>query len=348
MLKARRRRRRFPRKRVKPSLNLILVLVVVVCGILSITAYRATTAPNSGEPVNRMVSIDANTSMRAAADNLYQAGLIRSPNAFLLYLRITGKDRLIKAGDYQLPDNLPLKELINQIYQGNTMFSVVVVPEGYTLQQIADTLEAKGMIDRGRFFEVVEKGSFQYAFLAGAPEGQKRLEGFLYPATYKIPPSAREDVIIDTMLHRFEQFLTPELEARRNELGMSYHDMVTLASMVEREAQKTEEQPVIAGVLNNRLKRGMLLQVDATVQYAMGTHRDKVYYKDLEVDSPYNTYRYKGLPQGPIASPGENALKAVLYPAEHSYLYYVARPDGSHVFSKTLEEHNQAKKELGS
>lgn len=260
------------------------MLVVVICGILSLTAYRATMPPNSGSPVNKMVSIDVNSSTRVTADKLYHAGLIRSPNAFLLYLRVSGKDRLLKAGDYQLPDNLSLKELINQIYQGNTMFNVVVVPEGYTLQQIADTLEYKGMIDRSRFFEVVEKGDFQYGFLAGAPEGQKRLEGFLFPATYQISPSAKEKDIIDIMLHRFEQFLTPELEARRNELGMSTHDIVTLASMVEREARKPEEQPVIAGVLNNRLRRGMLLQVDATVEYALGTHKDKIYYKDLEVD----------------------------------------------------------------
>lgn len=331
----------------------LLLSVIVICGALAL-ARISTLPPNQdGEPVFKRFVVSPNTTSRTIAQRLYQEGLIRSPSAFLVYLRVSGKDRLLKAGEYQLPDNFTLAQLIDRLYQGDTTYYAITIPEGFTIKQIADALEEKNLINRDRFFEVVEKGDFQYEFLSGAPAGSNRLEGYLFPATYNISADlngdgTKEKEILDSMLKRFNQFLTPEIEARRDEIGITTHDLVTMASLVEREARKPEEQPIIAGVLYNRIKAGMLLQIDATVQYALGKHQERLYYKDLEVESPYNTYLHAGLPPGPIASPGEGALKAVLYPAEHKYYYYRARPDGSHVFSRTLEEHNQAKREYGN
>ncbi|MDH7478814.1 MAG: endolytic transglycosylase MltG [Syntrophomonadaceae bacterium] len=322
-----------------------LLLVVVFCGMAALVK-ASLLPPNQGVPAVKKFVVPPNATSRTVAQRLYEEGLIRSQDAFLIYLRISGKDRLLKAGEYQLADNLTLPQLVERLYQGSTTFYQVVIPEGYTLDQIADVLESKQLIDRDRFFELIERGEFNFRFIADLPAGPNRLEGFLFPATYQISADAGEKEIIELMLKRFDRFLTPAVESRCEELGISVRELVTLASMVEREARQREEQPIIAGVLYNRLEQGMLLQVDATVQYALGQHRERLYYKDLEVDSPYNTYRYGGLPPGPIASPGEGALQAVLYPARHRYLYYVAKPDGSHIFSTSLDEHNRARRSI--
>jgi UPF0755 protein len=170
------------------------------------------------------------------------------------------------------------------------------------------------------------------------------MEGYLFPDTYHIGSRTTEEEIIKMMLKRFNDELVKLDYVEKITLpGLSLHNAVTLASLVEREAREDSERPVIAGVIMNRLNRGMKLQIDATVLYALGGHKEKVYYKDLEVDSPYNTYLYYGLPPGPIAFPGEASLKAAIEPAITDYLYYVAKPDGSHAFARTLAEHNNNK-----
>lgn len=337
--------KRSGRIRSRGRLNWLLLLIVVLCWMAALVK-ASLLPPNQGEPTVKKFVVPPNATSRMVAQRLQEEGLIRSQDAFLIYLRISGKDRLLKAGEYQLADNLSLPQLVEKLYQGNTTFYQVVIPEGYTLAQIADALESKQLIDRERFSELIERGEFNFRFITDLPAGPNRLEGFLFPATYQISTDAGEKEIIELMLKRFDRFLTPAVESRCAELGISVREMVTLASMVEREARQPEEQPVIAGVLYNRLKRGMPLQVDATVQYALGKHRERLYYKDLKVDSPYNTYLYGGLPPGPIASPGEGAMQAVLYPAQHNYLYYVAKPDGSHIFSTSLEEHNKARRSI--
>lgn len=291
----------------------------------------------------REITIAPETPLGEIVEQLYKADLIRHRGFFKFYLRVTGKDRQLKAGNYQLVTGISVPYLAARLCTGENSYVVVTIPEGFTLEQIASTLEQKGLINSEKFWEVAEKGEFDYDFLREAPPGRRRLEGFLFPDTYHVSRSMSEKEIIEMMLKRFARVLTPEVRERLMAENLSVQEMVTLASMVEKEARYPQEQPIIAGVMLNRLQAGMPLQVDATVLYALGEHRERVYYRDLEVDSPYNTYRYRGLPPGPIASPGEGAIKAVLYPTPHNYFYYVARPDGSHIFSTTLEEHNRAR-----
>jgi len=292
----------------------------------------------------REIAIAPETPLREIARQLYDAGLIRSPYFFRLYLRLTDRDRQLKAGNYRLVTGVSVPVLTERLCAGENSYIAVTIPEGFTMEQIAGTLQQKGLIDADKFWEAAEKEEFAYDFLNEAVPARNRLEGFLFPDTYYISRGMSEKDIIEMMLKRFAQVLTPEVRERLAEENLTVQEMVTLASMVEKEARHPEEQPLIAGVMLNRLQAGMPLQVDATVLYALGEHRERVYYRDLEVDSPYNTYRYRGLPPGPIASPGEGAIRAVLYPASHNYLYYVARPDGFHIFSATLEEHNRARR----
>ncbi|MDD4239695.1 MAG: endolytic transglycosylase MltG, partial [Desulfotomaculaceae bacterium] len=173
------------------------------------------------------------------------------------------------------------------------------------------------------------------------PEGEKRLEGYLFPDTYSFNIGESESIIVETMLKRFDREMAElGFEALAEENGISLHQAVTIASLVEREAKADEERPLIAGVIYNRLNISMPLQIDATIQYALGENKPEIYYKDLEVDSPYNTYRNYGLPPGPIAMPGRASLLAAVNPADTDYLYYVAKPDGSHAFATTLAQHN--------
>ncbi|MFA4886244.1 MAG: endolytic transglycosylase MltG, partial [Desulfotomaculaceae bacterium] len=199
---------------------------------------------------------------------------------------------------------------------------------------------SKGLVDRDKFFAAVANEDFSYAFIQSLPKGDKRLEGYLFPDTYQVTRGSSEKSIIDMMLQRFAREMSNhDYQAQASKGGLSLHEAITVASLIEREARIDEERPLIAGVIYNRLNMQMQLQLCATVEYALGTNKPKLYYKDLEIDSPYNTYRIMGLPPGPIAMPGENSLLAAIHPAHTEYLYYVAKPDGSHAFATTLAEH---------
>lgn len=329
------------------------VFLVGLIGLLSLmVGLRILLMPVGlrSEPENKPFKIAANTSAKQIAAQLKQEGLIRSETAFLIYLRFSGHARQLKAGDYYLSNQMSGPELVERFYLGEdpSLYTRVTIPEGYTLQQIEATLAEKGLVDREEFRAVLENGEFNYDFLVGLPAGKNRLEGFLFPATYDIKQGMTETECVDLMLRSFARNVTPEMRQQAADQGLSLLELITLASIVEREARLEEERPIIAGVLFNRLKIKMLLQVDATVQYALGQHQEKIYYRDLEFDSPYNTYIYPGLPPGPIASPGLSSINAVLNPGQHNFYYYVAKPDGSHKFSKTLQEHNQARKQISN
>jgi len=330
-----------------------IVLLVGMVGLLSsLIALRVLWLPfgPSTDQVTKQIQIASNTSTTQIAEQLYQEGLIRNQTAFLLYLRFSGYARQLKAGNYSLSNSMSVQEIAERIYRGEntSIYTRVTLPEGYTLDQIEETLAEKGLVDSEKFRAVLENGEFNYDFLEGLPSDKNRLEGFLFPATYDITSGMTEAECVDMMLKCFGRNVTPAIRQQAADQGLSVLELITMASIVEREARLEEERPIIAGVIDNRLKIGMLLQVDATVQYALGQHKEKIYYQDLELDSPYNTYIYPGLPPGPIASPGISSISAVLNPTRHDYYYYVAQSDGSHVFSKSLKEHNQAKSRIGN
>lgn len=318
----------------------LAVIVILLIGVL--TAVRLALSPVDGRESARQVEvcIPHNATCSQVAKILKQSELLRSERAFRFYARWKGLDYQLKAGEYALNSGMTVPELLDVLVEGRVAVKTFTVPEGYTTAQVAELLVSLGMVNEEEFWQAVAFGDFPYQFLEGVPPGKKRLEGYLFPDTYRVRAGATEEEILDMMLKRFsreiEELEYPELAAAR---GLTLHEAVTIASLVEREARLDEERPLIAGVIYNRLKISMPLQVDATVQYALGTTKPVLYYRDLEVDSPYNTYRINGLPPGPIAMPGRSSLLAAVYPAATDYLYYVARPDGSHAFAPTLEEH---------
>ncbi|MDD3654930.1 MAG: endolytic transglycosylase MltG [Desulfotomaculaceae bacterium] len=310
-----------------------LVAIVVLVLLLPI-------APQ-GQAIDVVVTIPPQAAARQVGALLQEKNLVRSSFMFSLYARWKGMDGQIKAGQYSLSNGLSTPEVLFELVNGRLAILSFTIPEGYTTAQVADLLVSKGLIDRERFYWAVANEEFNYSFIKGLPNNEKRLEGYLYPDTYQVFRGCGESSIIEMMLQRFNKevdelgYLTLVQKA-----GLTLHQAVTIASLLEREAVFDSEKSYIAGVILNRMAKSMPLQVDATVQYALGTHQPKIYYKDLQVDSPYNTYRISGLPPGPIAMPGRASLLAAVKPAATSCLYYVARPDGTHAFANTLDEHN--------
>lgn len=315
----------------------ILSLVALLVILLSAAVVARALRPREPAGSARVVVIPAGASAGDIGRQLYAAGLIRRPADFLIAARLRGVSGSLQAGEYRLSPAMGLLEIVEAIARGRVVEYAITIPEGATADEIVHTVAAQNLGDHDRLSALVRTGAqtFEDAFLRGLPEPS--LEGYLFPDTYRIPRYRDERDVVRMFLDRFGQVVVPLWQA--NGAGRPLHEIVTLASLVEREAKLPTERPLIAGVLYNRLRRGWRLQVDATVLYALGRRVGPVTLKDLEVDSPYNTYRYAGLPPGPIASPGLAAIDAVLQPARTDYLFYVARPDGSHAFSRTYQEH---------
>jgi UPF0755 protein len=277
--------------------------------------------------------------MRIAADSLAHAGVISLPWAFRVYAYMRGHDRAIRAGTYALHKDAGWGFVLDALRSGKGLVHVVTIPEGFSLSQIAAAVSSR----LAQPVDSVLAAARDTALLHQLDIPTPTLEGYLFPDTYTFNDGTTARAAVDAMVRRFEQVWKPEWTARLDTIHLSRNDIMALASIVEKEARLPEERPVIAAVYLNRLRTGMLLQADPTVQYALGKHVARVYYKDLEVDSPYNTYKHKGLPPGPIASPGRASIEAALYPANVPYVYFVAFPDGHHEFRGDLKGHEQAK-----
>lgn len=310
-----------------------------------------TQAPVSDDPTPVTFSVSAGETAAQISQRLEDEGLIRDANVFRALLRVHGVDTRLEAGDYQLHRNMSMAEIMATLQHGRPPTVTLTIPEGWRAEQIAALLAEKGLADPLEFLSLVRTGAgFEYDFLSDRPEGITSLEGYLFPDTYAFPPDATAADVIDRMLTTFGERFTPEMRQQVKDQGLSIHDAVTLASIIEREARVPDERTIIASVFHNRLRSGMYLNADPTVQYALGYHEDAgqwwkrpLYLEDLEVDSAYNTYIHVGLPPGPICNPGLAALQAAVAPADTDYYYFVANDvagDGSHVFAKTLEEHN--------
>lgn len=276
--------------------------------------------------------------------------LIKNANFFKWYLAYKGSSGQLKAGKYYLQPGQTMEEIARVLVDGDVKYGTTqfTVPEGLTVDQIADSLAEQKIVDEQAFLNEVQNGSFDYAFLKEIPqvEGMKyRLEGYLFPDTYEIFQNATEHDVIDMMLKQTASILTPEWQEQMKKQNLTLHQTLTLASLIEREAQVAKERPMISGVIQNRIKANppMKLQIDATVQYALGKTKETLLFEDLKIDSPYNTYQIDGLPPGPISTSGRDAIRAALYPDLHDFYFYVTKNDGTgeHYFATTFEEHQQ-------
>ena len=295
----------------------------------------------TGGPPQRVV-IPAGASFRDAADTLARRGIVRFPRAFRAYASFTRRDRSIRAGTYEFRGTQGWNDLLDALAAGRGLVHTFTIPEGYAISSIR-TVIAKSL---GVPAESVDVAARDTALRRRLDVPTPTLEGYLFPDTYTFPPGATAREAVTTMVERFEQVWKDEWDAPVRAMAMSRHDIVSLAAIIEKEARLSEERPVISAVYHNRLKIRMPLQADPTVQYALGRHVDRVMFKDLEIDSRYNTYRYPGLPPGPIASPGAASLEAAVYPAQVPFLFFVAHPDGHHEFRRTFREHSAAIRQM--
>ena len=314
--------------------NARLALVATCAGALACAGQP------HGTPTR--VIIPRGASFGQATDSLAKYDLVGYPKAFRIYGRLTGGDRNIKPGTYLLKHGTPWSDIITALNGGHGLVNTVTIPEGYTVAQITPLLAKTLKVPADSVTAAVS----DTALLARLDVPNKTLEGYLFPDTYAFPLGTTARQAVREMVYAFERRWRPAWDSSIAELKINRNDLVTMASIVEREARVPEERPVIAAVYYNRLRRGMLLQADPTVQYALGHHVGRVLYKDLTIDSPYNTYVHKGLPPGPIASPGVASLAAAANPATVPYLYFVASRDGHHEFRNTLEQHTTAVRQV--
>ena len=287
------------------------------------------------------VTIPPGASLRTAADSLHHAGLIGWPRFFRYYAKATANDHDIKAGTYSLRKGESWSQLITALRDGVGLERKLTIPEGWHLPSIVPALAPA----LGSPPESVSVAVRDTALLRELDIPTETLEGYLFPDTYIFAYGTSPHVAVREMVTRFEHVWDPAWDDQLQRLAMSRNDVMALASIIEREARLPEERPVISAVYHNRLRLQMPLQADPTVEYALGGHHDRLYYKDLDVDSPYNTYRHPGLPPGPIASPGKASIEAALFPASVPYLYFVASPDGHHEFRSTFRAHTEAVQE---
>lgn len=325
-----------PKKRFPVAVVVAVIFaLLLVGGAVGVNLYiRWAKRPvaSTGKPTR--VTVPEGATVESVAGKLESSHLIRDARVFTM----SAKGVSIRPGIYDIAPTESVAKILSRLEKGDVVTVRVTFPEGFTVRQIAKRLAKNELCDEETFYKLVtERGNT----LKASFPSPANLEGYLFPDTYRFPLGETEEQVAQRMLGGFDSVFADRYADDIRRSGRTISDLVIVASMVEREARTAEDRPLIAGVIYNRLQRGMRLQIDATVQYARGEHKQRLLYKDLEVESPYNTYRVAGLPPGPICCPGADALKAALHPAEHDYLFYVAKPDGSHVFGKTLADHNR-------
>lgn len=297
-----------------------------------------------GDSTPRRVVIPAGATFRVAADSLARRGVIHFPRAFRAYASLLKRDRSIRAGTYEFRSAQGWNEILDMLAAGRGLVHTFTIPEGYSLSAIAPIIAKSLEVPIESVEVAVRDTGLRHRLDIPTPT----LEGYLFPDTYTFAPGASAREAVETMVERFEAIWQPSWDSVARAMAFTRNDVMALAAIIEKEARLPEERPVISAVYHNRLKIGMRLQADPTVQYALGRHVERVLFKDLEIDSRYNTYRYAGLPPGPIASPGAASIEAALFPANVPYLYFVAHPDGHHEFRRTFKEHTEAIRQVRS
>lgn len=283
------------------------------------------------------ISFPQGSGIRKLAGDLKKAGVIRSSWHFVLMTRLRGEAQRLKAGEYRITDAMTPDMILSKIVAGDVDYRKFTLPEGYSVYQAAELLEQKGFFKRDVFLEKCR----DRAVLARLGLNEASAEGYLYPATYNLSHGGNEEQLLEQMIGQFNKTYAG-ITGKGGERNLSRHEIITLASIIEKEAVSPEEKPIISSVFHNRMRIGMPLQSDPTAVYGVRAFTGKVSKADILRPSPYNTYLNKGLPPGPIGNPGKDAVQAALNPAKTGFLYFVARQDGTHHFSRTLAEHNQA------
>jgi UPF0755 protein len=315
--------------------NRQLLRNALLLGMLVLAGCEGGDGEGKGEPVR--FTVPRGSGMSAVADTLEARGVIGSPGRFKTYARMKGATARLQPGVYEVRPGAAFGVILQKLTTGDVVKTRLVIPEGWELRRIAPRLaQATGLPADSILSQLMDPALAQRYGVPGPT-----LEGYLYPATYVFPMGVRLDAVLRELTGQYKAVWTPQMREQAKALGMNEREVVTLASIVEKEAKVWTERPTIARVYHNRLKRGMRLEADPTVQYALGEHQRRLLRRHIQqtADDPYNTYRNKGLPPGPIASPSRGAIEATLNPADHEFLFFVARTNGTHVFTRTFNEH---------
>ncbi len=316
----------------------ILSFVFIAALFLLFDIFDYAKKPADIDMTVKILAVDKGEGFNVIIANLSEAGIIKDPIKFKLLALIKRCDTKIKAGEYALSSSMPPAVILDIMVRGKTYLHKVTIPEGYNLRQIAALMSGAGLGTEKDFI----KKSTDPSFVSNQGIEAESLEGYLYPDTYYFPKDESVEDIISATVERLWAVFTPEWKDRAKELGFSIHQIITLASIIEKETGVKQERELISSVFHNRLKKGMRLETDPTVIYGIKSFDGNITRKQLSATTPYNTYQIEGLPPGPIASPGYDSIKASLYPAETPYIFFVSKNDGTHYFSANLKEHNRA------
>ncbi len=318
-----------------------VIAAVVVIGII---IYGVVLSDSSGVDLSEDVTIEIvqGSGSAVVSEMLKDQGIIKYPFVFKLQSKVGGYDGQYMPGMVTIRNGMSYEEILDQLVTVNRDAVHVVIPEGYEAKQIAETLKEARIPGADGFMEALDPSLYDYKFLENLPEREIKLEGYLFPATYEIPASYTAQDIVNLMLKTFDSKFVQEYYDRAAEMGMSVDEVITMASIIERETNADSERAKVSGVFYNRKNSGMKFQSCATVQYILGERKPVLSISDTQIDSPYNTYVYAGLPIGPISNPGEECIKAALYPEDTDAYYFCLSKSGEHIFSTTYEDHVKA------
>lgn len=322
---------------VKRVFLLGLVAILILATWFSLEFYK----PPKGLPKEIIFEVERGKKVEDIARSLQESGIIKKKWPLLLGYRFFFSHKSLKAGEYRLLLPLSPKEVLRILMEGNVYLHPITIPEGLTQREIAEHLASLPFIDKEEFLEA----SSGISQISSWDKEASSLEGYLFPETYRLPKGISAEKVVEAMISEFKKSFNEEWKKRAQELGMSVREVVTLASMIEKETSIPEERKLVSAVFHNRIDRGMKLDCDPTIIYVLkeeGRFTGRLRTKDLRFDSPYNTYIYPGLPPSPICNPGRESIEAALYPSQEAYLYFVSKNDGSHHFNFTLREHLKA------
>ncbi|MFQ5456213.1 MAG: endolytic transglycosylase MltG [Nitrospirota bacterium] len=323
---------------VKRLIRLTAICISIIFLFLFVKLYSFCNTYPAEEESHKIINISEGTGLRKAANILFKEGLITDSDLFVLWGKIKGIERRLIPGEYDLHSRMLPTEILNMLNSGRVLQYKVTIPEGVTAKWIGKRLEEKGLADHKRFLRLI----YDREFIKTLKVDADSLEGYLFPDTYFFSRNTKEEEVIKRMVAQFREIYTKRYRERERELNMTQNDIVTLASIIQKEMGTDKEAALISAVFHNRLKKKMALQSDPTVIYALPEFNGNLRRVDLKINSPYNTYRKKGLPPGAISNPGKKAIHAALYPADVNYLYFVSKNNGTHKFSRTISEHNIA------
>jgi UPF0755 protein len=320
---------------------IVLLLIVLAAAGAAAAVYMRIYQPYRGYAgAEQLVEVPPGSGTRTIGDRLVAAGVVRDPFTFRAALLLSGQARVLKAGEYRFDQPMTPFQVLGKLARGEVYIVNLTFPEGLNIREMAAIAESHGVGTAADFI----KAAGDRSLIRALDPAARNLEGYLFPDTYPVTRRTDMTQLIRMMVDRFTNVLNPEMRSAVEQRGLSIHQTVTLASLVEKEAARPEERPLVAAVYLNRFRLGIPMQCDPTVIYALqlaGKYTGNLRRDDLMFDSPYNTYRYPGLPPGPIASPGKASLEATIRPADVDYLSFVSRNDGSHAFARTLDEHNR-------